>query len=49
MARVAERNRTAPEGAPRIEPSLITFWDARIERPDADELALFDPPSPPDG
>ena len=44
IARVAERNRTAPEGAPRIEPSLIAFWDARIQRPDADELALFDAP-----
>lgn len=41
-ARVAERNRTAPEGAPRIDPALIAYWDGRIERPDADELALFD-------
>jgi predicted kinase len=41
-ARVVERNRTAPEGAPRIDPNLIAFWDARIQRPDADELALFD-------
>lgn len=42
MARVEERNRTAPEGAPRIDPGLIALWDERIERPDADELALFD-------
>jgi predicted kinase len=41
-ARVAERNRTLPEGAPRIEPALVAFWNGRIERPDADELALFD-------
>lgn len=45
-ARVAERNRALPEGAPRIDPALLAFWDTRIERPDADELALFDgPPS----
>jgi predicted kinase len=41
-ARVAERNRTAPEGAPRIDPNLVALWDERIQRPDADELALFD-------
>ena len=42
-ARIAERNRTAPEGAPRIDPGLVALWDDWIERPDADELALFDP------
>ena len=41
-ARVAERNRTQPAGAPHIDPALVAFWAARIERPDADELALFD-------
>jgi predicted kinase len=41
-ARVAERNRTLPQGAPRIDPALVALWDARIERPDAEELALFD-------
>ena len=41
-ARVAARNRALPEGAPHIEPGLIAFWDSRIQRPDADELALFD-------
>ena len=41
-ARVAERNRTASEGTPRIDPALVAFWDTRIERPDAEELALFD-------
>ena len=41
-ARVAERNRTQPEGGPRIDPALLYIWDERIERPDADELALFD-------
>lgn len=46
MARVKGRNAHLPEGAPRIDPALITFWDARIERPDADELALFDQPNP---
>jgi predicted kinase len=44
-ARVAERNRSLPDGAPRLEPALVAFWSDRIERPDADELALFDPPS----
>ena len=44
-ARVAARNRSLPDGAPRIDPSLVAFWDGRIERPDADELALFDAPS----
>jgi hypothetical protein len=48
-ARVEERNRSAPEVAPRIEPSLIAFWNARIQRPDADELALVDVPSGPLG
>ena len=43
-ARVAERNRTAPEGAPRIDPALVAYWNGVIERPDADELALFDEP-----
>ena len=47
MARVAERNRGLPEGAPRVEPGLVALWDERIERPDAEELALFDPPSRP--
>lgn len=41
-ARVAERNRTLPDGAPRIDPALVAFWDERIERPGTDELALFD-------
>ena len=44
-ARIAERNRTLPEGAPRIDPALVAFWNDRIERPDADELALFDSPT----
>ena len=42
IARVTERNRTAPEGTPRIDPNLLTLWDERIQRPDADELALYD-------
>ena len=41
--RVVERNRSLPDGAPRIEPGLVAFWNDRIERPDAEELALFDP------
>jgi predicted kinase len=45
IARVTERNRTLPDGAPRIDPWLITLWDERIQRPDADELALFDDPA----
>jgi predicted kinase len=45
-ARVVERNRTLPESAPRIEPALVAFWNDRIERPDAEELVLFDPPAP---
>lgn len=44
-ARVAERNRSLPDGAPRIEPGLVALWHDRIERPDTEELALFDPPS----
>lgn len=43
-ARVAERNRNLPDGAPRIEPGLVAFWDGRIERPDSEEIAMFDPP-----
>ena len=42
MARVTERNRTLADGAPRIDPALIPFFDYRIQRPDAEELALFD-------
>lgn len=45
VARVAERNRTLPDGAPRIVPGLVAFWNDRIERPDVEELALFDPPT----
>jgi predicted kinase len=41
-ARVAARNQNLPAGAPRIDPALVAFWDERIQRPDADELALFD-------
>lgn len=41
-ARVVERNRALPAGAPRIDPDLVAAWDARIQRPDADERALFD-------
>lgn len=44
-ARVAERNRTLAQDAPRIDPALVAFWSERIERPDASELALFDPPT----
>ena len=47
-ARVVERNRLLPDGAPRIEPGLVAFWNDQIERPDAEELALFDPPTSPD-
>jgi predicted kinase len=42
IARVTERNRTLPEGGPRIDPARVADWDERIQRPDADELALFD-------
>jgi predicted kinase len=44
-ARVVERNRALPDGAPHIDPALVAFWNDRIERPDADELALFDAPT----
>jgi hypothetical protein len=44
-ARVAERNRALPEGAPRVHPGLIALWNDWIERPGPDELALFDRPS----
>lgn len=41
-ARVVERNRALPEGAQPVLPVHIAYWDTVIERPDADELALFD-------
>jgi hypothetical protein len=44
IERVTERNRSLPDGAARIEPGLVAFWNDRIERPDSEELALFDPP-----
>jgi hypothetical protein len=44
-ARVAERSRTLPDGAQRIDPALVAYWSERIERPDAAELALFDQPA----
>lgn len=44
-ARVAARNRALPEGAPRIDPALVAYWNDRIERPDFNELALFDSPT----
>ena len=44
-ARVEERNRSLPDDGPRIEPGLVAFWNDRLERPDAEELALFDPPA----
>lgn len=37
MARMAARNCTLPDGAPRT--TLVALWDDRIQRPDADELA----------
>jgi predicted kinase len=42
VARVEERNRALPADAQRVHPELIPLWDERIQRPDADELALFD-------
>jgi predicted kinase len=44
-ARVAARNAALPADAQRIDPNLVAFWDDRIQRPDAAELALFDPPA----
>lgn len=41
-ARVAERNRSLPEGTSRIDPALVALWADRIQRPDAHELSLFD-------
>lgn len=43
-ARVAERNRNLPEGAPRIVPELVGYWATQFQRPDAEELSLFDGP-----
>lgn len=40
--RVAARNRSLPDGAPHIDPGFVAYWAARIERPDVEELALFD-------
>jgi predicted kinase len=47
-ARVEARNRDLSPRSPRIDPALIAFWDSRIERPDAAELALFDAPLDPE-
>ncbi|MEO1056684.1 MAG: AAA family ATPase [Actinomycetota bacterium] len=47
-ARVEARNRALPAGSPRIDPGLVALWSDRIQRPDARELTLFDPPSTPD-
>ena len=47
-ARVEARNRDLGPRSPRIDPALIAFWDSRIERPDAAELALFDAPLDPE-
>ncbi len=47
-ARVEARNRALPPDAPRIDAGLVALWSDRIQRPDTDELALFDPPSTPD-
>lgn len=44
-ARVEARNRALPEGAPRIDPRLVAYWADRIERPDAEELSLYDSPT----
>lgn len=42
--RVAARNAALPAGTQVIDPGFLELWDERIQRPDADELALFDPP-----
>ena len=44
-ARVEARNRSLPDGAPHIDPRLVAYWATRIERPDAEELSLYDPPA----
>jgi predicted kinase len=44
VARIQERNRLAPESTPRLDPTLVVSMAGWIERPDADELALFDEP-----
>ena len=47
VRRVTERNRNLGPGQAHIEPALVGFWSDRLERPDAEELALFDPPTTP--
>ena len=47
IRRVTARNRGLAEGEPHIEPALVEFWNDQLERPDTDELALFDPPTDP--
>ncbi len=47
VRRVTERNTRLTQGEAHIEPGLIEFWSERLERPDTDELALFDPLSTP--
>jgi hypothetical protein len=45
IARITARNAALPPDAPRIDPNLAAYFDTRIQRPDAAELALFDPPA----
>jgi predicted kinase len=42
--RVAQRQTTEPSSTVAIERSHLEAWLAQFEAPDADELALFDPP-----
>ena len=46
-ARMAARNHGLPQGTPRIDAGLVALQNGRIQRPDADQLALFDAPSEP--
>lgn len=47
VKRVTARNRNLAPGEAHIEPGLVQFWGDRLERPNADELALFDTPTMP--
>ena len=46
-ARMAARNHGLPQGTPCIDAGLVALRNGRIQRPDADQLALFDAPSEP--
>jgi predicted kinase len=45
IARVTARNMEAQWGSKPITPSVLAYWYDNFEAPDAEELALYDPPA----